>query len=355
MKHTLILISSLTLLASCDKGGTPEEFDRSAMLTNMADNVIVPELNGLGTDLEALDNSADAFVAAPNASNLNDLKADYIAAYYSFQHCKMYDFGPMMDYAVKSAMNTYPTDTIQIQSNISSGSYNLGTIENVDAIGFPAIDFLLYYQSESQVINSFDTAPDAANRRTYLTDITSKMKTEFDLVISGWSNYKADFIANDGNDAASSTSSLFNEFLKDIELAKNAKIGIPAGQQTGGQTLPSYVEGYYSGQSINLAIESIKGLKKAFSGDIGLGFDDYVVDVQGMDGTGSLAHNIQTQFNVVSDALAAIGSPLSEKVDTNPTAVNTAYLELKKLVTYCKTDMSSTLGLLVTFQDNDGD
>lgn len=355
MNRIFLFISISIIIVSCKKDDNQEEFDRGAMLSNMASAVIKPGLANLAADLEQLDISANAFSTSADNASLTQLRTDFVTAYKSFQQVKMFNFGPMMTYGVKASMNTFPCDTAQIQSNISSGSYTLTALDNVDAIGFPAIDFLLYYQGDAAVLNSFNTASDAANRKTYLTDITEKMKTEFDLVKNEWDTYEADFVASDGNDVGSSTSALFNEWIYDIELLKNAKIGIPAGQQTGGMTLPDYVEGRYGELSITLAKESATALKNVFLGATGIGFDDYIIDVEGEDVNPSLATNIINQFDVVNDKLDAIGSPLSEKVDTNPTAVNDCWLEIKKLVTYIKTDMSSTLGLLITFQDNDGD
>ena len=352
---------SLTLLVlclgilSCNKDEDKEEFDRGTMLTNMASSVIEPAYNDLNAHLIQLDNAATSFTADPNSNTLNSLKSSFVAAYKSLQHCKMYNFGPMMDYGVKNAMNTYPTDTTQINANISSGSYNIGSAENIPAIGFPAIDYLLYSGDETAILNSFTTDTDAANRKTYLTDITGKMKDEFAFVVSGWQTYESDFIAADGNDVSSSTSLLYNEFVKDIELVKNAKVGIPGGYQTGGQTLPTYVEAFYSGISIELAKESLLGLTTAFNGGTGLGFDDYIKDVEGEEVTASLADNINNQLALCSQKIEVIGTPLSANLSSNSNAVSEAYAECKKLVTYCKTDMSSTLGLLITFQDNDGD
>ncbi|UKN02072.1 imelysin family protein [Paracrocinitomix mangrovi] len=349
-QRIFILVLAAVSLVACDKN-KKEDFDRSAMLNNMVNTVIAPSYNQMESSLDDLDTKANSFTANTDATNLNALKSSFVNAYTAFQQVKMLDFGPFMDYGVKASMNTYPTDTVQIGSNITNGSYTLGSLDNVDAIGFPAIDFLLYHTDESAIITEFLDV----NRQTYLTDLTAKMKSEFALVMSGWSSHQAAFIAADGNDASSSTSLIFNEFVKDIELLKNAKIGIPAGQQTGGMTLPNYVEAYYSGISTDLALTNLTALKNVFNGGAGIGFDDYIKDVEDDETTVSLADNINNQFDICIQAVQDIGTPLSEKVDTNPTAVNTAFLEIKKLVTYGKTDMSSTLGLLITFQDNDGD
>ena len=355
MDKILIACSLAILLASCHKNKNKDEFDRKTMLNNMASTVIMPSLNTMVADLDDMDTKAQTFGSSATPENLITLKTSFLKAYKTFQHCKMFDFGPMMDYSVKASMNTYPTDTAQIQTNVSSGTYTLTSLDNIDAIGFPALDFLLYYQGETAVINSFTTDQFASNRITYLTDLTGKMKTEFDLVISGWSSYESTFINSDGNDVGSSTSLMFNELVKDLELLKTAKIGIPAGQLSGGTILPTYTEAYFSGLSIDLAIENISALKTVFTGGSGSGFDDYIADVQDENVTPNLEDEIRDQFDLCLSAISAIGNPLSDKVSSSPSTVNEAYLQIKKLVTYCKTDMSSTLGLLITFQDNDGD
>ena len=51
----------------------------------------------------------------------------------------------------------------------------------------------------------------------------------------------------------------------------------------------------------------------------------------------------------------ALSDPLSTNITTNNTAVVAAYTELQKLVVLLKTDMTSSLSILITFGDNDGD
>lgn len=353
----LVLLSLISLisLTSCKKD-EDLEFDRKSMLTNMADNVIIPAYSNLNNSLATLQSLALEFTTNPNTTSLGNLRAHYVTTNKNFQQCTMFSFGPAMDYGIKGAFNTFPTDTSKIENNIISGSYTLGAVANVTAIGFPAIDYLLYAGTDAAILAEFTTSPQAANRKDYLNNLISKMKSEFQPVLDLWNgSYKTTFIEADGNDVASSCSYLLNEFVKDIELIKNAKIGIPAGQQTGGATLPNYVEAYYSGLSIDFAFENLVGLENCFKGGTGQGFDDYIRDVESEDITVSLADNIITQFGICKSKLQALNDPLSEAIGSNYSGVNEVYQELKKLVVYCKTDMTSMLGILITYQDNDGD
>ena len=46
---------------------------------------------------------------------------------------------------------------------------------------------------------------------------------------------------------------------------------------------------------------------------------------------------------------------MSENIINNQTQVEAAYAELQKLIVLFKVDMPSRLGVLITYQDNDGD
>lgn len=353
---TAIFILSLTIAFAGCKKDKETEFDRKSMLTNMADNVIIPAYISLNTALTELQSSAAEFVNNPNETNLDNLQSFYKEANIEYQKCSMYNIGPAMDYGIKGAFNTFPADTSKIETNIAAGAYTLGAVSNATAIGFPALDYLLFFGDDSEIVAKFSTNINAANRKTYLTDLITKMKNEFQPVLDQWNaSYKTTFLNADGNDVASSCSYLLNEFVKDIELIKNAKIGIPSGQQTGGATLPNYVEAYYSGYSTSFAYSNLAGLRDCFNGLTGSGFDDYIRDVEGEDVTESLADKINSQFQICLNKIYNLNTPLSNTITSDFASVNEVYLELKKLVVYCKTDMTSMLGIMITYQDNDGD
>lgn len=352
---SVLLLLMCTVTVSCKKN-KKEDFDRKGMLTEMASLVIVPVYNDLHTSLSNLENAAGEFTTAPNSATLSALRSQYVEANKSFQRCSMYDFGPAMTYGIKASFNTFPTDTTKIEANIASGTYVLEDASNSTAIGFPALDYLLYASDEATIISKFSTDTYANERKNYLNDLVAKMKTEFQPVYDQWNgSYPATFIEADGNDVSSSCSHLLNEFVEEMELLKNAKIGIPSGELTGGQALPTYFEAYYSGISTTLIYENLVGLENCFTGGTGSGFDDYIRDVEGSDVSSSLADQIIQQFSVCKSLTSAVSNPLSATASTNPEAVHELYQEIKKLVIYCKTDMTALLGILITYQDNDGD
>ena len=333
---------------SCkDKG--KEDFDRSEMLENYS-SIITSRYSDYSIALSDLKTKTDGFTADATESNLSALELSYNTAYLNYQRIKMFDFGPMEEYTLTSKSNIYPTDTALILANISSTSTDFNAQANYGAIGFPAIDYLINARNDAQILIDFTSA----ERKNYLTGCVDKLISDFLLVNTKWNNeYIAQFKAANGNDVGSSTSLMYNAFIKDVELLKNAKIGIPSGQQTGGMTLPSYVEGFYGNTSISLAKESCTTLKEIFNGEAGVGFDEYVRNVEGEVET-SIVDVVNNQFDLCLTKLDAI-SNLSVEVESEFNRVNDAYKEIKTLITYLKTDVASLLGILITFQDNDGD
>ena len=89
--------------------------------------------------------------------------------------------------------------------------------------------------------------------------------------------------------------------------------------------------------------------------DNGLGLDDYMNFVNAELNSEQLSTVIDNQIVTILDELDNYNNTLSEEIMTNKTALSVSYGELQRLVPYIKVDMTSALGVLITYQDNDGD
>ena len=332
------------------------EFDRTALLTEISENQIIPDYQDFVNKINSVLLSLDDFNVDPSEANFLDIRSNFSATYAAFQKIKMYEFGPAEEFGFRRSTNTYPTDSVQINANIASGTYTLGAVSNSAAIGLPAIDYLLNSGSTAAMYSAFTSGPSAANRLTYLNDLSIKIKTEATAILSAWnSGYKSSFIAANGTDISSSHSVLFNQFVIDLELVKNAKIGVPSGQYSGGEPFPSYVESYYNGASKSLAIANLVALKSVFTGGNGIGMDDYMDASVEFGSTAIPSSEITSQFDVCIAQIEALNDPFSESIAVDASGYSAAYLELKKLVAYVKTDIPAALGVLISFSDTDGD
>jgi uncharacterized protein len=359
------LVAGLLVFSSCNpEGNNNVNFDRAAMLENMGSNIIIPNYTDLSDKMNLLQQAATDFTNVSDNTKLITLQEAFKDAYLSWQKCSAFEFGPAMQVSLRMSVNTFPTDSVQIQSNITSGSYNLEAANNIDARGFPALDYLLHKRNgnNAEVLERFTTNPDAQDWKDYLIALINDTKNLVDAVKNNWEttggNYLATFISNDGTDVGSSLGELVNQLNYDYEQLKNARIGIPAGKQTLGVALPEKCEAYYAGYSVELAIQQINAIKNLYLGAAdadGVGLDEYLIALDAKHGSGQLSDAIKTQLDIATTALQNVPDPLSETVVNNQTVVNTAYTEIQKGVVLLKTDMPSALSVLITYQDGDGD
>lgn len=358
----ILLIGGFVLLSglsNCkDKPTEQPEFDRATLLANVNDNYITVGYADLLSKISDLESAFLTFENSTAEADFNVLQTAYVDAYMSWQGIKMIDFGPAASSGLKRALTVYPTDTVKIESNISNGNYILGSIDNLDAVGFPSLDFLLYNETNG---SAYSKSVASQDRLTYIGEVIAKMKTEVSNVVTSWGAYASSFKASTGTSSTSSVSYMVNEFNKDYELTKNAKLGIPIGTQSLGIARPEYIEAPFSGISIDLMKENVRMLHRFFNGDhystgaAGIGFDDYLKYFENQEGV-ALASNINNKFNSILSNLDQYSSTsLKVAINTQPSDLNETYNLIQTMVPCIKTDMPGTFGILITYQDNDGD
>jgi uncharacterized protein len=353
MKRALFLLAAVVFLSSCKKDDENETkaFDKGAMLINIADNVIIPSLNSYYAKVGELQTAFTALETELTLSNFEALRLKWKEAYLAYQSVKMFDFGPFRTYGYKGATETFPSDIDLIESNISSGSYNLASAGNTAAIGFSALDYLLYGN------DAFTRLQNESNYRAYVGNVINKLYTETGAVVTAWSSYRNTFIASTGTETTSAFSEMVNEFNRDYELAKNAKLGIPIGIQSFGILLPNYIEARYSGISFELLRQSMVSLQHVYNGQHfnsstnGLGFDDYLIHLE----KSTLNSTINTRFAQILAKIDTFSGTLEEEMNSNLAELEALYQLIQGQVINIKTEMTSSFGVLITYQDNDGD
>ena len=366
--YTAAAIVCLSVLAGCssdDEGGTAPkgEFDRQAMLANYTANLIEPGYQALAAKTKAMETAVSAFATEPTSTTLATARAAYQEAYIAWQQVSIYEFGPADEQMLRNNLNIYPTAVSEIESNVTSGTYDLQAAASLDAKGFPALDYLLYSAStEEELVALYTTDAQAANRKKYLQDVAGLISQRAEAVYSGWTsgNYADTFEQAAGTAVGSAVGNLVNQLNFDIDLTKRAKVGIPSGRFTAGSALPDKVEAYYSGTSLELLKQAIRAEKAVFmgqssSGANGPGLDDYLDHVEAPYNGGLLSEAIEAQFDAALAAAEAIQVPLSEAVTSQPEAVTKVYDAMQKLIVLTKTDMPAALGVTITYTDNDGD
>ncbi len=365
LNGTVLLL--VCLAVSCKKKEKEKEFDREAMLRTIGTAIVLPSYTDLKDNTERLYTAADNFATTPNNTNLTALQNTWKESSTAWKKSETYTFAYAGDNMLSEQLDAWPTNTAVIETEISgtnalTESYiaTTGTTRK----GFPAIEYLIFSTSgDADILTKFTTDPNYTRRRDYLRALAAAIKTKTKACFNSWDptggNYLNTFITNSSNDAGSSVSSLLNAMVQNLEVVKNEKMGIPLGKKNSGTLHPELVEAKLSALSISHINNNLATLESLFLGSAngvdGMGFDDYLTFVKAEYEGQPLVEVIKNQFTTCYATMNALTPPLETSITTENAKAEAAYLELKKLVVLMKLDMSSQLGILITFSDNDGD
>ena len=352
----LFLLAAGTLFHACsgnDGPGDPDPVSNDAfktgMLTNYAENIVIPGYADLDAKLNALETPLDAFLDKPTAATLEAVRPAYRAAYLSYQNVSVAYFGPASALLLNNYLNTFPAVPAKIEKAIGAGTYNFELPVVNDSIqGFPALDYLLFAPNS---VEKFAGA-NAAARKKYVRDVLARMQSLVGNAASQWNGpYKTTFTTSLKTDVGSSIGFLVNQLAFEMDRMKGPRIGWPFGKRSNGIVFADKSEGYFSGLTRELAVANLTSLKRYFSGGKGDGIADYLALLK----KETLANQVLAQFDVAIAALEAIPQPMTDSFSKNPTQVEEAYRQVQKLLTMLKTDVASATSVQITYQDNDGD
>ncbi len=164
---------------SDDASETPSDgFDRQALLAQTADHIIIPAYEDLSDKLTMLEANVQAFTAAPDQAGLDAARNSWLEAYTVWQSVELYNIGRAEELLYRFQVNVYPTNVTDIQNNILSGNANLSSDSNNDAVGFPAIEYMLYGLGDAAtMVDFYTTDTNATENAAYLNALTTRLKS----------------------------------------------------------------------------------------------------------------------------------------------------------------------------------
>ena len=369
----LISISILSIfIISCssssdDEQSTIPEFDRSAVLSNYADNIIVPRLNNFKSSVDYLKESGDAFLDSPDITTYTELHNSWLEAYINWQYVEMFNIGKAEEIMFFSKTNTYPVNEGRIQENINNQKTDLSNPNDWSCQGFPGLDYMIHgiANTENEIINQYIQNP--LNGK-YLKVVLNELNNNTDLVLDDWNTYRNTFVNSIENTATSAFNMLTNDFVYYFEKGlRTNKIGIPSGVFSN-NPLSNKVESYYSSKngiedvSRDLIENALNAVDLVFQGKssnqspVGPSFKTYLDFIKAnnvsADDIGSIVVNkIQTANQKILD----LNKNFINQVENDNGKMLAAFDALQTIVVNLKTDMLSLFNVAVDYTDADGD
>ncbi len=340
-------------------------FAKDSMLINMVDNYILSAVNEYLNKVETLNIEIEYFTNQPNVQNLVNIRNAWYQALLVWQDVLFFsNITSLNSHNFIDLTNIYPVDTLNIEDKISLGNTTIETNTDFDTRGFQALDYLLNKRgySDSELVNYLISS---SNYIGYINNIIDDLQSIAHNLKTEWINYRNDFVADyESNSPGSATSLIVNQLCLTYEYyIRRAKVGLPLGvyNQFSSTVYPEKFECYHYGQSLPFLSRSLISLKNYINGmdysslNNGLGLDDYMDFVDAQYGAMDLTTAINNKFNEIDDKILSLNDPLSDQVIINQVAVQELYDKMHSLLPLLKADLTSALGVSITYSDNDGD
>lgn len=350
---TTLLLGSLLLLTQCkDQPVTENRCDRKLMLQHYAEQLILPGFQKVADEVTRLKTDWNSFKTQPDSAGIMVLQQQWVITYKAWIAVNAFNFGPAaaagLKLTLQEEIGQFPADRNRIESQITAKDFSTDNAFR-NARGFLALEYLLFKQPEFLI--------GQADRRDYFNAVLQHLENEVNVVKSGWESEKNDFIADTDSDAGGSLSVLYNGMLGNFEGLKNYKIGAPMGLNNFFMAPePELVEGYYSGLSLEFVKLHLQHLETIYEGAApdGVGLRDYL---ECLEGGPALISGIDASLKTIHARLDAVPTdqPLSELMSTADPSILPFYNALKDHVHFFGSDMSSVLGIAITFDSGDGD
>lgn len=370
----LLLTASALLGGACSTptspppGPTPPAavvatFDRSVLLQDLVQRVIVPAYANADTQARDLQKALERFSKGANQANLTAARAAWNRTMDAWMACEMLRFGPAYREHLDQRIAYHPVDVGLIEREIAGGgpvdaAHIAGT--GVTRKGLHAMEHLLYGQGpdDPAVLRAYIMGAHAGRRRTYLSSCAQDVAQRIHAVHEAWaSGGEAEaFIRATQSQVDGSLDLAVNAWVEHVEKVRKDKVQAPAGIGTGGEAKPELAEngpGQRSDRNLRIGVEQ---WQRFFTSDGGVGIDDHLDALRaGNPPPAALTQEVTRAMEQVMTDVDQLQGPLPVAIRSRPEAVVALDSSLKRLTVLLKNDVCSNLGIVVTFSDNDGD
>ena len=383
-----LLAIACALSCSSDGGGgsdpspdaTAIDFDRSAMLANLARNVVLPTYETFAEDAAAMVPAVMAYcdsLGGPDeAATRAGALAGWAAAMSTWQRAELMIIGPASKDgdALRDLIYSWPIvsacavdgDVMLLRNDPTS--YDIGE-RFPNRRGLDGLEYVLHTTSLDSVCSAqppgweeLNEAERRAARCAYALVATRDLANQALLLRDAWRPEGGDFaseLASAGKDGSSfatiedGLNAAFGALFYLDTKTKDAKLGKPAGLLlnvcgTTGEACPQALESQYAHRSKDNVAANLHGFEMMFFGNSpdgieGSGFDDYLRAL----GADELADHFETETGDARATIDALPDSLLELLTSDLDAVIQAHSEIRDVTGPLKQDAPDLLGLKI--------
>ena len=371
MNKRFLALFFVTMLAGCgvdggsdsepisaptpETGSSPEpveEFDPVLMVSEITENVILPQYAAAANATEAfasetgtLSAYCDAIGTAEETSAFGLVQDDWRATMSTIQAIEMHAIGPVAENenALRNQILSYSagklsTCGIDISAILNeAGNFDV-TARSLNQRGFGAIGYALFNSDlthscasqvpETQGWNERSEDERRIARCNLARVIAEDVASAATEVNEDWQTFGATFSSEDN--VGDSLQLLTDGIFALDKLVKDLKLGVPLGINASCSAVacPEIVESIYSANSFANIRDNLVAFRNLFTGAEGSGFDDYIREEGFSDVSARFLDNTDAAIAIVDSATSTLHEESLSIVSNSQTSVcNNAFAD----------------------------
>ena len=352
-----LALMGISVFLGCQK---QTEFDRTAMLTEIAEAHVLPTLAQLETAMEGLETAATDFVQQPNMTHLETTQNAWRRAMEYWSEVEMLYFGPGRENYLYIQLDNTPTDPFYIERVIQDTTLiDSAAIQTRSSYtkGLGAIEYLLFEGNTgaANLLPQYQTAPDRLRRQAYLLSTIQYTKGLVQTLHHGWrpegDNYAQTLSQATDDGTTGGLSRYSNAIIHISQTMARKKIGKPLGKES--PTIdPSLVESPYAAHTYAIIAHNLAGIAAIFGQ---LEEQRLGAFLTHQTGSPTATERILDQLEITQQLLEQRTASLQQDLQTDPTAVEALYQAHKTLHELIRSELSMAFSITVLTNPDDGD
>lgn len=349
----------LFILLGCntkDDNKAIESFDVSTLLSDVTEDQIIPTINDFNYQTVALNSLIESYLEDPKEDQFAEIKNQWKATALAYEKAYAFNIGNVRSQFLHEAIYLWPIGTTSIEDiilNTPQIDQSIITALSPSIKSIASLEYLLFKSGTVETNIEFILSE---NRRNYLKYAALNLKQQSERIQNIWSatgqNYSDEFINSNEDGIRGSFNRYFNGLYNLIDTGKVSKIGKPGGLENSPVINASLSQAFRSDMSLPILRANMEILKQAYFNPEGIGVDDYVFFIRKNEDLNLL---IQEKISDVNIAIDAFPVPFFNAITSHYSLVENLHQELEELLILFATDLRSTLSIVITSTDNDGD
>lgn len=350
MKKLVLLLLPLVIFAckKDEKSEEPTEFNQSKMLGAIYSSTIQPQLEQLKASSLLFSAETKKYLADSSNAQREVTQEAFKKFNEAFAAYKIANVGPVKSKYVFELMDVWPTDTTVIGDFVN----HTPALVQVDLKkrgfsirGFAALDYLLFANSANQT----------SQTRKLIYWISQGLNERITDVENLWNDgYEKQFTKGNSSETGEALSQLVNGVITSLETMKYKELFLPFKGKFGKVTVTD-TRAPYSLNSLKLIKAQLTTIEAIHNGNGSTGIAHNLKQLNAMYNNKPLHEAISEKIKSALDKTEVISDNLESAFTASPQQVQELHDAIKEVLVLYKNDVASSLSIVVTFSDNDGD